>query len=66
MSAILAEQLDGYGDDRAQTAYNAYRNGFSRGHILPPPWNELESWMRDAVIVAYLQGKLDAAEAARE
>lgn len=55
----LADQLDGYEDDRAQTAYDAYRNGFSRGHVIPPPWNELDSWMRDALIVTYLQGKLD-------
>lgn len=62
MSLNLADQLDEYKDDRAQVAYDAYRSGFSRGHVVPPLWAELESWMRDALIVTYLQGKLDGKE----
>jgi hypothetical protein len=42
---------------RERVAYNVFRNGFSEN--APPVWDDLESWMRDALTVAYLQGTLD-------
>lgn len=45
------------GLDRERLAYNTYRNGFSKNH--PPHWQNLEPWVRDAITVAYLQGRLD-------
>jgi hypothetical protein len=45
------------GGGRERVAYDTYRNGFSKNH--PPLWQHLEPWMRDAITVAYLQGKLD-------
>lgn len=44
-------------EDRERLAYNTYRGGFSKNH--PPLWQDLEPWVRDAITVAYLQGKLD-------
>ena len=43
----------------AETAYYTFREGFGFGADRPPEWSKLKSWMRDAMIVAYLQGKLD-------
>lgn len=46
--------------DRAQVAYDVFRGGFRKGHPnTPPPWDDLKPWIRDAMLVAYLQGKLD-------
>jgi len=42
---------------RVRAAYRAFRDGFVKGH--PPLWEDLSDWMRDAMLVAYLQGKLD-------
>ena len=44
---------------RERIAYDAFRGGFRRGAVVPPHWDDLESWMRDALMIAYLQGKLD-------
>lgn len=47
--------------NRAKTAYDAFRGGFADPVAMKiPPWDEVPSWMRDALIVAYLQGTLDA------
>lgn len=45
--------------ERAQVAYAAFRGGFRDDAKAPPHWNDLETWMRDALKVAYLQGRLD-------
>jgi hypothetical protein len=47
-------------NDRAELAYSIYRGGFSDAAKMPPHWSELPSWIRDAITVAYLQGKTDA------
>lgn len=45
---------------RQQIAYNAFRRGFHDGHPnTPPHWDDLEPWIRDAILVAYSQGRLD-------
>jgi hypothetical protein len=45
---------------RARTAYDAFRNGFP-GETWPmPEWEKAPFWVRDVVLVAYLQGTLDA------
>lgn len=46
--------------DRAQTTYEVFRSGFRGTTRAPPPWDDLEPWMRDMARLAYLQGKLDA------
>lgn len=46
-------------DDRIKTAYHVFRGGFRPGANMPPHWTDLEPWVRDALVVAYLQGKLD-------
>lgn len=46
-------------DDRIKTAYNTFRGGCREGADVPPHWDELPPYVRDAVTVAYLQGKLD-------
>jgi hypothetical protein len=46
--------------ERAEQSYHIFRGGF-RTAPPPPHWEDLEPWMRDAVKVAYLQGKLDGA-----
>ena len=50
-------------EDRVFTAYLAFRSGFSAENSTrrPPQWDELSTWMRDAMQVCYLQGKLDGA-----
>lgn len=45
-------------EDRARVSYEAFRNGFDGG-VLPPEWDKAPAWVRDAIHVAYLQGKLD-------
>lgn len=45
-------------NDRAQLAYNVFRGGFPK-EKRTPRWTDLEPWMRDAMLVTYLQGKLD-------
>lgn len=46
------------GNERARLAYEVFRNGLRYpGDI--PTWDDAPSWVRDAVIVGYLQGKLD-------
>jgi hypothetical protein len=44
--------------DRVQIAYNVFRGG-CRVANAPPHWLDLEPWMRDAMLTAYLQGTLD-------
>lgn len=45
---------------RARVAYDAFRNGFP-GETWPmPEWEKAPMWVRDVVLVAYLQGTLDA------
>ena len=48
-------------EDRVFTAYLAFRSGFSVENSTrrPPKWEKLSTWMRDAMQVCYLQGKLD-------
>jgi hypothetical protein len=43
---------------RARLAYETFRGGFVKSKP-PPHWDDLQQWMRDAVLVAYLQGTLD-------
>lgn len=45
--------------DRTELAYSVFRGGFRKGSHAPPHWADIEPWMRDAMLVAYLQGKLD-------
>ena len=46
------------GNERAQLAYETFRNGLRcRDDI--PAWWDAPSWVRDVVIVAYMQGTLD-------
>lgn len=44
---------------RAKIAYDAFRGGFCGGETPVPHWDEAPTWVRDAVLVAYLQGRLD-------
>ena len=46
-------------DERAKLAYSVFRGGFRKDADAPPHWDDLPTWVRDAVTVAYLQGKLD-------
>lgn len=48
-------------DERAKTAYETLRAGFGKNPCPCPPWDGLEVWMRDALIVCYLQGRVDRA-----
>lgn len=45
-------------DDRIKTAYDTFRHGITAKDI-PLPWGHLLPWIRDAMRVAYLQGRLD-------
>lgn len=46
--------------ERANFAFNIFRGGFPNGHPnRPPHWDDLPPWIRDALTIAYLQGKLD-------
>jgi hypothetical protein len=46
------------GNERAQLAYETFRNCLRYPDDIPAWW-DAPSWVRDAVIVAYLQGTLD-------
>lgn len=49
-------------ETRAKLAYSVFRGGFREGGPdAPPHWDNLPPNMRDAITVAYLQGKLDGA-----
>lgn len=45
--------------ERAREAYNVFRGGFRDNPCPVPHWDDAESWVRDVVFVAYLQGHLD-------
>lgn len=45
--------------ERVKQAYDIFRGGFKDPETMPH-WDDAPSWVRDAVTVAYLQGKLDA------
>jgi hypothetical protein len=45
--------------ERARLAYETFRGGFSDVTKIPR-WEKAPGWIRDAVLVAYLQGTLDA------
>jgi hypothetical protein len=47
------------GNERAKLAYEVFRSGLRYPDDIPT-WDDAPSWVRDAVIVAYLQGLLDA------
>lgn len=54
-------------EDRAKVAYDTFRNGFTGGTPCPAPaWDAAPSWVRDVVLVAYLQGSLDRGKPAGE
>lgn len=57
IAATLAEQ-----PPRARTAYDIYRGGFRTGAAVPPHWDDLPPYVRDAITVAYLQGTLDRSD----
>lgn len=46
-------------EDRAKLAYETFRNGLKNPDDIPT-WGKASSWIRDIVIVGYLQGRLDA------
>lgn len=48
-----------FAEQRAQQAYASFRGGL---HDIPfpvPHWDDAPAWVRDVVLVAYLQGNLD-------
>lgn len=45
--------------EQAKTAYETFRGGFGKNPCPAPPWYEAPRWVRDAVLVAYLQGRVD-------
>lgn len=47
------------GDPRAKVAYDTFRGGFRGASCPVPHWDEAPAWVRDVVLVAYLQGTLD-------
>lgn len=44
-------------DKRVIDAYHVLRNGCTEP---PPAWDDLPDWVRDAMRVSYLLGKIDA------
>lgn len=44
---------------RARLAYETFRGGCN-DITKVPRWEKVPGWIRDAVLVAYLQGRLDA------
>jgi hypothetical protein len=53
------------GNERAKLAYETFQCGLRYpGDI--PSWDDAPSWVRDAVIAAYLQGTLDGTGAPAE
>jgi hypothetical protein len=51
-------------EQRIKAAYNTFRGGVRHADI--PQWDDAPSWVRDAMRVAYLQGKLDGRSAPRD
>lgn len=49
-------------DERVERAYSKFRDGFRHVPPAPPPWSELEEWMRDALIQMFLAGFLKPRE----
>jgi hypothetical protein len=47
-------------DDRIKEAFNAFTSGIRPGYTPLPTWDTAPAWVRDAMRVAYLQGKLDS------
>lgn len=45
---------------RARVAYEAFRGGLLPIDMDVPRWEDAPNWIRDVVLVAYLQGTLDA------
>ena len=43
---------------RASIAYDSFRAGFDHDGTVPH-WDKAPTWVRDVVLVAYLQGTLD-------
>ena len=52
-------------NERVRIAYNAFLSGFS-GFCPAPRWDEASPWVRDALKVAYLQGRLDGTSCVRD
>jgi hypothetical protein len=46
-------------EERAKLAYDTFRGGFRNNPCPVPHWNDAPAWIRDVVVVAYLQGTLD-------
>lgn len=47
-------------EERIVWAYNTFRGGFREDAPCPiPHWDDAPPWVRDAMRVAYMQGKLD-------
>ena len=42
--------------DRHEHAYNTFRTGYAKK---PPKWKDLMPWIQEAILAAYLLGKLD-------
>lgn len=48
-------------DDGPKVAFNTFRGGFRKDTPCPVPhWDDAPAWVRDAVKVAYMAGKLNA------
>jgi len=45
--------------ERPKLAYDTFRGGLKDSSTIPH-WDDAPSWVRDAVLVAYLQGLLDS------
>lgn len=45
--------------ERAKIAYETFLSGLKDKRTVPD-WDSSPGWVRDAVLVAYLQGQLDA------
>jgi len=48
---------------RAELSYETFRNGLKDPRSIPA-WDKAPGWVRDAVLVAYLQGTLDGPDSA--
>lgn len=46
--------------DRVKVAYETFTGGFADGKCPAPRWEDAPTWLRDALAVSYMQGKLDA------
>lgn len=58
--SLIEAPAEGSSDDRARVAYDTFRGGFRSDAPCPVPhWNDAPTWVRDVVLVAYLQGTLD-------